>query len=112
MAGAPCPSDLSWEGSARRRGAGRRRRRSRDEEEQDGAEVVVADAPLSHRWSPLRRQIHGPSPDVGGEGVAHRWRREAGAWRLTEVGQSTNYLVVMVHHTNSVTDTALPIFIG
>jgi len=31
-------------------------------------EVVVADAPLSHRWPPLRRQIHGSS-----------WRWEARA---------------------------------
>ena len=68
VAGAPCPSDLSCEGSARRRGAGRRRRRSRDEEEQDGAEVVVADAPPSAGDPPLQcvmgggRRSHGASP--------------------------------------------------
>ena len=78
VAGAPCPSDLSCEGSARRRGAGRRRRRSRDEEEQDGAEVVVADAP----------------PSAGDPPAARRGRWEEEPWRVAIGGGSMFMLIV------------------
>ena len=94
VAGAPCRSDLSCEGSARRRGAGRRRRWSRDEEEQDGAEVVVADAPPS-----IGDPRCSASWEVGGA-MARRRR-----WRLYVYVNST---IISSHNSGCQLNLASP----